>query len=101
MNNYDEKYNYLYRHQKGFCPICHNILTGIIEMHHKCHPSKWRRKKLPLFLNSLLNLVLLHKKCHTMRRSYAKISDYRADKYELFLQKHKKISNFVNMLLTP
>ena len=96
--NYDKIKRYLYIHQDRKCPVCKKIMlyNEKLDLHHRVNNSKWRRKKYPLFINSLLNLVLLHNTCHLKMGRFLQLTDYRANKIELFLQKHKKIAEWVN-----
>ncbi len=70
-------------------------LSEPIDLHHRCRKHKWRIKKWPLFIHSLLNLELLHHTCH-LSKDGSHISDLQAERYETFLQKHKKSADFVN-----
>jgi len=96
--NYPEKLMYLYKHQNHKCDICNRIISfnQSLDLHHKFSNTKWGKKKYPLFINSLLNLSLVHGACHLNKVGRLRITDYNANRYELFLKRHKKISDFVN-----
>jgi hypothetical protein len=99
VDNYTEKSSYLYNKQSGLCIGCNKpLLNGEkIDFQHRAHNSDWRREKFPLFIDSLLNLALMHNSCNTTKhRSAGKISDFNAEKYERFLERHPIISDFVN-----
>lgn len=98
--NYNIKKEYLLKRQYFLCPIDGISLSGNnnSDLHHKCHNTKWRRKKFPLFLNSLLNLVAVDHLSHMQNPSAFKIHDIQAEKYEKFLERHPKISEWVNNL---
>jgi hypothetical protein len=68
----------------------------VTDLHHLCHNTKWRRKKFPLFLNSIFNLRPVSNSYHLAYPSWGKITDYQAEKYELFLRKHNIINYWVN-----
>jgi hypothetical protein len=99
IEHYDNKFNYLYMHQKGLCIGCmERLMNGDkIDFQHRARKTKWRLRKFPLFINSLLNGGLIHNLCNTTKHmSAGQISDYNAERYEKFLMRHPKISNFVN-----
>jgi hypothetical protein len=73
-----------------------NHLVRVTELHHRLHNTKVNKKKYPLFLNSMLNLMPVCNMYHLTNPSYGKITDYQADKYERFLERHPKICAFVN-----
>lgn len=97
MNNGIIKYNYLYYRQDGLCAICGTLmsLNEKLDMHHKCRRHKWRLKKFPLFIDSIINLELCHHDCH-LSKDGGHISDYQAERYEIFLRNHPKKCSFVN-----
>lgn len=97
MINYDKKLYYLYRHQRCRCPICGLGMSfnENLDLHHKCRNHKWRKKKFPLFLNSILNLDLVHHSCH-LQKDGDHIGDMEAERIEIFLNRHSKISSFIN-----
>lgn len=67
-----------------------------LDLHHKFHNTKWRRKKCPLFIDSLLNLELVHHECHLQHGGLAgSIGDFQAVKWERFLERHGKIAGWV------
>ena len=98
---YENKWKYLVRKHGATCPIQQernpegkrHIVT---DMHHLCHNTKWRREAFPLFLNSLLNFRPVSHAYHLKFGSWGKITDYQAQKYEKFLQRHPKIAEWVN-----
>lgn len=100
MRNYIDKFNYLYKHQLGDCPICKEPIRSIgwPDIHHIVHNTGANRKKFPLFIDSLLNLQILHHECHINGVGLKQISELKASKYEKFLGKkiHKEIAKFVN-----
>ena len=98
MKNYEAKFNYLFRRQGGMCAIAYEYesIAMPTDLHHRCHNTKWRRKKFPLFLDSMLNLVGVSNHYHLKHPSWGKISDRRAGQYEMFLQTHPGICEFVN-----
>jgi hypothetical protein len=67
-----------------------------LHLHHLMSKSKWAKRKYPLLIHSLLNLVLLHDKCHLNKVGGLRMSPYNADKREQFLQKHPRITRFLN-----
>lgn len=68
-----------------------------LELHHRLKDKKNNRKLFPLQIDSILNLVLLHVNCHANNRSFMKIQPYEvAKRRENFLQRNKKICDFVN-----
>ena len=96
--NYPEKLMFLYEHQNYRCAVCGGYLSfhQALDMHHKFSRTKWGVKKYPLFIDSILNLALCHHDCHINKVGDLRITDYNANKYELFLKRHKKIAKFVN-----
>jgi hypothetical protein len=99
MDNYGEKLMYLYEKQTYQCPICHDYMSmnEALDLHHRAHRHKWRVKKFPLFIDSLLNLELCHSTCHLNKgMGSGHISDMQAEKWERFLERHKKIAQWVN-----
>jgi hypothetical protein len=107
MNNYHLIFSYHYYRQKLKCLACgkfFNMLDDPPTIQHKYpKPRQGREHKrvmklLPLFIDSLLNTCLIHQSCNTTKyRSYGRITEYNAVKYQKFLERHPKISNFVNM----
>ena len=97
MDNYEDKLLYLLTHQKHECPICEHWLglSQPIDLHHQFSNTKWGKKKYPLFINSVLNLVAVHSECH-LNHCSLRITDYNANRYEKFLECHKKSAIFVN-----
>ena len=97
MNNYGQKLDDLYKHQKRICPACKESMpyNQNLDLHHMRPKAKWAIKKYPLFIHSLINLQLVHHNCH-MCRTCGHWSDYQAEKWQLFLSKHNKIADFVN-----
>lgn len=119
MENYENKFNYIYNRQRGYCLRCMdfgnvmknvyysktlihlNIWSGyefnrMTEFQHRCHNTKWRRKAFPLFIDSMFNLVGYCNKCNTNDTSSLKITDEKAARYERFLERHPQIARFVN-----
>jgi hypothetical protein len=106
MDNYGEKFMHIYKRQDGICPACNDALirkNDPITMQHRFpKPRKGREHKrimklLYLFIDCTLNLYLVHLSCNTTKhRSYGRITEYNAIRYQKFLEKHKKISEFVN-----
>ena len=102
IKNYGAIFNYLLA-RNDLCLICKKPLENFpavyaekIDLHHKCHKTKKRILKFPLFIDSLLNLELVHHKCHLKRGGHNSITDYRAARYESFLMRHPLIAGFVN-----
>ena len=106
MKHYRAKLLYLLNHQGrreklmafNECPACKKgMLYDDISMQHCAANHDWRRKKYPLFIDSILNLKLIHLICNTYKhRSFGRISDYNAERYEKFLQRHPGIAAWVN-----
>jgi len=98
MDNYLSKMSYLIKHQKNYCAISGKTIydTSVIDLHHRSHNEKWRRKRFPLFLNSILNLQAVDHVEHLQNGSANKIHDLKAEQYEKFLERHPSISEFVN-----
>jgi len=99
--NYTQKWEYLIKKNGPYCPVQRDkgdesspLLCT--DLHHRCHNTKWRLKKFPLFMNSLLNLLPVSNFFHLKYPSNNKITDFQAEKYERFLERHPKISEFVN-----
>jgi hypothetical protein len=93
LDNYENKLNYLLRHQRNICPICWSYLRlSDVQLHHKMSKVKWAVKKFPLFIHSLLNLVAVHPKCHMNNVGGLRTTPYNAERYENFLKRHKKLS---------
>ncbi len=106
MKNAKTKTIYLLNHQGrsedlvafNECPACNKgMLYDDISIQHCTANHDWRRKKYPLFIDSILNLKLIHRSCNTTsHRSFGRISDYNAERYEEFLQRHPLICQWVN-----
>ena len=100
MPHYDDKFEYLANKQKWICPIsqyCHKpIMIDKVLHHYRVHNDKYNRKKYPLLLNSMLNLMPVNNDYHLAHPSFGGITDYQADKIERFLEKHPRISSWVN-----
>ena len=98
MDNFEAKWEYLVVHYGSYCPIAeeNNRIAIVTDLHHLCHKTKWRIKKYPLFIHSMLNLRPVSNHWHLKYPSWGKITDFQAEKYERFLEKHKKISDFLN-----
>ncbi len=97
MDNYQAKIVFLNIHQSGQCAISGiELFDSKPDLHHLTHNTKWRRKKFPLFLNSILNLRIVDHIQHLQNGSALKISDMQAEKYEKFLERHPRMSEFVN-----
>ena len=97
--NYEQKWIYLITKYGVGCPIAlerGNRAAGVEDLHHLCHPSEWRRKAYPLFLNSLLNLRPVNHGWHLRFGSWGKIHDMKAQQYERFLERYPKVAKFVN-----
>ena len=103
MKNYEAKWEYLTNKHSYRCPIQKEkqgkdlfIEMFVQDLHHLCHNTKWRREKYPLFLDSILNLRPVSHNYHLRFGSWGKITDYQAEKYEKFLERHPKIAEWVN-----
>jgi hypothetical protein len=98
--NYQAKWEYLTNKYGVLCPIQQHYNKGdiamVTDLHHRCHNHKWRRKAYPLFIHSILNLIPVNNAWHLKHGSFWKIDDGKALRYERFLQRHPKLSEFVN-----
>ena len=97
--HYENKWNYLVKKHTNLCPIAWdrgNMRAQVEDLHHLCHPSEWRRRSFPLFLNSLLNLRPVNHSWHLKFGSWGKIHDLKAQQYERFLERHPAIAEWVN-----
>ena len=99
IKNYGKKFAYLLRRQNGICPIA-KAKDGWAEtptsLHHRCHRTKWAKKKFPLFIDSVWNLMAVNFHWHLQWPSFARISHMEAEKREEFLQRHPAIARAVN-----
>ncbi len=115
MKNYENKVRFLYFHQDGKCDISGHHLPGLdailttydiysyggIDLHHSSvHNGKWQRRKYPLFIDSVWNLRLVWHDQHMARGSHGKRTDYYCEKVESFLERHIRISEWVNNPIT-
>lgn len=103
---YEDKWDYLVSKYGNRCPIGaekDEAWQQVTDLYHRCHNTKWRREKFPLFLNSLLNLMPVSNRYHLKFPSYGKISDMQAEKWQKFLSNpiHWKCKMFVNKLRWP
>jgi hypothetical protein len=99
--NRERKANYLKMRQRGLCGCgCGRILYGPVDIHHMLPDTTGNRRKFPLFLNSVLNLQAVRHDCHmsAMDGQLGHITDWQADKYERFLERHPVISDAVNTI---
>ncbi len=110
MTNVQNKFLFLFHAQNGRCALTGRPLPtwdahegGMkydlnfkVDFHHQAHNSKWRRLKLPNFIDSVLNLRLVYHPAHIMNDSKLKIFDNEAKRIEIILQENKKLSDFVN-----
>ena len=98
LPNRKEKINYLIDKFGYGCPMAKEkgLVASVSDPHHRCHDTKWRVKKFPLFIHSILNIVMVNHGHHMSRPSWGKITDYQAERYERFLELHPKASIFVN-----
>jgi len=106
MKNAEAKIIYLLKHQSrtnrllpvNDCPACNKeMVVNDMTFQHCASNHLWRRKKFPLFIDSILNLKLICLDCNVYKhRSFGKISDYRAERYEKFLERHPRIADWVN-----
>ena len=105
MYLYRLKFQYLIDRQKRkdnmvYCIITYNR-SGKYKSpdalhHYRVHDTKINRRRFPLLINSLLNLMPVFNAYHIHKSSWGKISEYDADKIELFLFNHPKAERFVN-----
>ncbi len=96
MDNYEIKLNFMLRKQNKTCPGTGKKFKEKPDIQHRCHKSKWRKLKFPDFIDSVLNLILLDHTFHLSNASYMKIQDLKAEKYQNFLTRYKKVNIFVN-----
>lgn len=104
---YRQKYRLLMdsqfkKYDMNFCPIYFQLKdryrTPDSLHHYRIHNTKINRKRYPLLIDSLLNLVPVYNAYHINNSSWRKITEYNADKIELFLFNHPKAERFVNHL---
>jgi hypothetical protein len=109
---------YLWKHQKYKCALTGKGIPesylyvdfgqNKIDMQHCVHKERtgkrrWRAKKFYLMIDSLLNLKLYYHYAHMNNPSADKITDYRAEKIQIFLENpaHWKWRVFVNEVRWP
>lgn len=108
IDRYNKKFEYLMDKQLNKCSACNKtfINSEKIDIAHNFSRTEKNIKNYPLFIDSLLNITLQHNYCNVNRRLpiYTKrfknkrqINYYQADKYQMFLGKHKILSDIVNM----
>ena len=99
IKNYAKKFSYLMRKQGMECPISREKdiwAAAPTQLHHRCHKSKWTKKKFPLFMDSVWNLMAVNHDRHIDWPSFGKISFLEAEKRERFLERHPAIARAVN-----
>jgi hypothetical protein len=106
IKNYEEKFNYHFYRQKGYCVCCEGYLLSCfkIDLCHKLSRTKKNIKNYPLFIDSLLNTFIAHNECNVARlqpldkhgKRTKQINYHQAEMAERFLERHPKISDFVN-----
>jgi len=101
---YKEKTQYLYIHQCGKCAITgkplRNPAVSKWDVHHKLEASKVNKYRFPRLIHSLWNLLLADHDAH-MSSPLPGMTVYQAAKREAFLERHEKISWFLNYLYLP
>jgi hypothetical protein len=97
--NYERKFQYLWHHQHGRCPIAwsEGWFELPTELHHRAHRTKWARRRFPLFIDSVWNLMAVAHDWHMRYPSFGKISWLEAERREQFLERHPAIARAVNM----
>jgi hypothetical protein len=106
MINWESVVKYLLTHQNrrfpdragNICPACKKIMASSdITFQHRAHNAVWRRKKYPLFIDSVFNGAAIHRHCNIYsHRSYGRISDFQAERWERFLARHPRIAKWGN-----
>ncbi len=99
MKNYESKMEWLGKKYNWNCPIAkkYDMIAYPTELHHShIHNIKWARKKYPLYIDSIWNLLPVHNAWHLSHGSFGKWPERMVIRCEDFLQRHKKISEWVN-----
>lgn len=92
-------------HQGGLCACgcgnmvsMHQHMSDSSDLHHMLNDTKGNRQAYPLFIHSILNLQLVRHSCHMGggRGTLGHIIPKLAARYERFLERHPRISAYVN-----
>lgn len=104
MNAYQAKFEYLAKKQGWLCVIWKDKYSDkypperLTDLHHLTHNTKQNRARFPKLIDSLLNLVAVSNRWHLANPSWGRRSDLEAERVEKFLERHPKISKWVNDL---
>jgi hypothetical protein len=87
MQNYDLKMQAILFCQGYLCPVCRNVLTGKVDLHHRMRNTKGNRKRYPLMIDSVHNLEAVHHNCHIDKHGQCgKMSDIEAIEIERMME---------------
>ena len=99
MKNYEAKFKWLADKYHWICPIAkaYGKYRQVTELHHShIHNTKIFKKLYPLFIDSLWNLIPVNNAWHLKYGSFGKWPEERVSRCEIFLQRHKKIAEYLN-----
>lgn len=98
IKHYETKLQYLNKHQAHICAISGKLMTfsDKRDLHHMHSRTKWAVKAYPLFIDSILNLRTVDHNAHMRGPGKCRMSSYNAERWEMFLQRHPKIAEWVN-----